>query len=819
MSSCKLWQEGVTMRSIVKLALGLGLAGALTACSTSNVSQSPSPDWRQGSSFSVTSLPGSGMFTPVLEVTEDTSGATVTVSLQDAASVANAYVQVRYDASRYTPGRVDFSNFLGSAEECLTLAVTSQPGVLPLGATQVKGAAVLPQNGNGLLATIRFNNGAFSARAASKAPSAPGNAVDDLIITSQTALSVDLQWTEHHVGDYDNNGEVNIADMTPVGMFFNATVATSDDPDFARMVDGDSNGEVNLADLTPIGSNYGSVLTGYVLYTDPEGTQAIGSGVTVLRADQSPETGTPLVYHYTAPLDGGSPSFNVRPVNGAELGTPGPQSNIAEVVSQDGPPLAPTNLVAQSGQILGPGKIKLTWAPSTSSDVANYVIDSKLTSDDDTAWAELTTVTAATTTYTATGLTENSYDFRVWAVDFTADRSAQPSNVDSETPYIVVISPPQNPQAVSGGGSHSVTISWDAPADASAQRFRVYKKGPADSAFAELLTTLNNSITSTVDANCTAGDTYEYYMTGLDQTGTVESAPTATVSAAASADAPPVVIESITTDKRTHHFSGSEGDANLSITCNVPPDSVSWTASAGGNPTGSGTTATWKPTGLSQAQVVTITATATNAGGSDQATIEMYLTSKTIVTSYGGENIGNNGHFVEFNRPSTRNQAGENLSDYIDGNHVVTYNMWEKWCPPCRAEMPKMHDWAEAYGPSGKYWHVGHASTYALSDIMPWMATNGATPNTAPATDNRPWDSQYWMSFNASVNGTGDQWLGDAIWVQFWSGYGPQGKSLPRSILFDMDGNARMAYNSSMYYDAGVETDWENTIKELIGQS
>lgn len=668
------------MRSTLKLALGLCLAGALAACSTSNTSQSPSPDWREGSAFSITSIPGSGMFTPVLEVAEDSTGATVTVSLEDAASVASAYVEVRYDAGRFTPAQVNFTELLGAEGDTLTLAVTSRPGVLPLGATQVRGAAVMPVSGSGVLATIRFDYGAFAGRVASKAPSGSGNAVDDLIIVSQTGLSADLQWTEHHVGDYDNNGEVNIADMTPLGLFFNETVATSDDQDFARMVDGDGNGEVNLADLTPIGSNYGSTISGYIVYTDPEGTQPVGSGVTVDRQDQDPEIGTPTVYQYTALLGGGSPSFNVRPVNAAEMSSPGPQSNIAQIVNQSGPPLAPTNLIADSGQILGPGKIKLTWTPSGSADVGKYIIERKLTSEDDTAWVQVGETTGATTTYTDTGLAEDSYDYRVWAEDFTAERSAQPSNTDSNTPYVVVISPPQNPQAVSGGaGAHSIMVNWDPPADSSAAKFKVYKKGPLDSAFALLGTTINQTITDWPDSACTAGETYEYYITGTDPTGAIESLPTSTVSAVASPDAPPISITDLTTSKWTHHQNGSETPATLTVTTDTPADSVVWTASAGGNPSGSGNTASWSPSGTPALGKVTITCTVTNVSGSDNATIDLVVTDMAIKT-----NLGNAGKAPDISGSvldalaSGGSISNGTLYGVIQGN-VALVKEWESW--------------------------------------------------------------------------------------------------------------------------------------------
>jgi hypothetical protein len=110
---------------------------------------------------------------------------------------------------------------------------------------------------------------------------------------------VKLTWTEQLVGDYDQNGEVNINDLSALGANFGVKVQyrtpgeteglldeplwESDDgywepfpqmpdpgspPDNWRKarVDGDANGEINLGDISPLAAHLGERLAGYRVY-------------------------------------------------------------------------------------------------------------------------------------------------------------------------------------------------------------------------------------------------------------------------------------------------------------------------------------------------------------------------------------------------------------------------------------------------------------------------------------------------------------------------------------------------------------------------
>jgi hypothetical protein len=106
------------------------------------------------------------------------------------------------------------------------------------------------------------------SRAASAVITQEKNKVTDFAVGFSYLSNADAGWAYRNAGDYDQNGEVNIADITPVGVHFRKT-SSADDWDVARMADGDGNGEINIADITPIGANFRNSLEGYLLQRTP----------------------------------------------------------------------------------------------------------------------------------------------------------------------------------------------------------------------------------------------------------------------------------------------------------------------------------------------------------------------------------------------------------------------------------------------------------------------------------------------------------------------------------------------------------------------
>ena len=83
-----------------------------------------------------------------------------------------------------------------------------------------------------------------------------------------------LSWFYANTGDYDQNGQVTIADLTPIGQNFeesNPEGGAWPAANLLAQVDGDSNGVINISDITPIGQNLqNSVLGGYNIYASED---------------------------------------------------------------------------------------------------------------------------------------------------------------------------------------------------------------------------------------------------------------------------------------------------------------------------------------------------------------------------------------------------------------------------------------------------------------------------------------------------------------------------------------------------------------------
>ncbi len=784
------------MRKCWLVLVALLVVLCINACSSSNTGSIPAPDGSgRNSSFAVSAEDGLGTFQPVLRMEEASGLQVAKIYAQQATELEAAYVNLSYDGMSYSPERVEFSDLLGNGEEVLTLALTNVKDVVPIGVAQIAGKGE-PVNGDGLLATVYFRSSPFmESRSASDAPNNAINAVDDLKIINQQPGSVTLAWTERNVGDYDNNGEVTISDLTPIALLYGQLVATAADPTWAGLVDGDSNGEINSADITPIGVNFGNRVAGYDVYSDETGSALIGETGTCSceRTTFFINCKSPVQYAYIAETD--ETTFTVRPVDdvGASA-TAGIISNVALIVNVPGPPDAPANLVAETGETIGHQTVQLSWDAPAQEDVSGYQIERKASADGDGAWAMIQQVGSKATSYTDTdtALLEVSYDYRVRAKDFT-ELYSDYSNVASATPFFLPApSPPVNLTSSNEiPTGNSIELHWDAPMDGTAIRFFVFAKGPGESEFTQIGGTPNGGITSYLHTNLTEFETYEYYVTSVG-VGGVQSVPSNTTSNTPSGAAA-IEITSLSTDKWTHFADGGDDmPATFTVVTNVPPDSVDWDCSVG-SVTGSGATVTYKPPAGTSPQVVTVTCTVHKGTGQAVDSFKQYLTANRIWTagSGGGKHMEVSG-FASVKNPTAPYM---DFSSLFEGEgHVVIMTKWGVWCIYCKLEMPDFQSYVAQWKDQGMYVH----------GLNFWDADGGAS----------------WLNANGCPDI--DTYIVTQNFTQQWqdnSGITMNVGSAPANLVVDRDGYIRKAQEGSLTYNPASKAATEKLLKELLGVS
>lgn len=185
----------------------------------------------------------------------------------------------------------------------------------------------------------------------------------------EEAESVDLSWVYRNVGDYDQNGQVNVADLTPLALFWQQQ-AIYDDPGIhggivfwpsgnpladgnvaedqpplpgsgaanwrVAQVDGDANGLVNLSDITPIAVHFGATVTSFGVYRREVETEEYSLVGTIQLPASGP--GRPVAISYNDPLNVEDRAtlweYVVRPIDETSSET-GPDSNPAVAVFGD----------------------------------------------------------------------------------------------------------------------------------------------------------------------------------------------------------------------------------------------------------------------------------------------------------------------------------------------------------------------------------------------------------------------------------------------------------------------------------------------------
>jgi hypothetical protein len=195
----------------------------------------------------------------------------------------------------------------------------------------------------------------------------------DTLSASRIGDEIVLSWSERNTGDYDNNGDVGIADITPIAQHYLHEVGTDAED---VLIDGSMSGQVGIEDITPIAQNYLSSVLGYNVYRN--GVYLSGAGVaTVMRPDPgsvAPESRYPLKYTFhdsPAPAITTTYTYGVRPMHdGGAVGSPSNTVDIEYVVETNPPPTIspPGNVNAFEEN----GRLTISWSAPPEPEVTGY---------------------------------------------------------------------------------------------------------------------------------------------------------------------------------------------------------------------------------------------------------------------------------------------------------------------------------------------------------------------------------------------------------------------------------------------------------------
>ncbi|MCB1186516.1 hypothetical protein KDL29_05045 [bacterium] len=396
-------------------------------------------------------------------------------------------------------------------------------------------------------------------RFVSDAPQSQGSAVNDLMITNNQDGSADLAWTYRNQGDGDLNSEVNIADLTPIGIHLGKSGASAD-WNKARNTDNDGNNEVNISDITPIGSNFLKKVQGYWIQraVNPDSTWNLVSQVVFADSSINSESfQRDFTFHLNVPADG--QYYRVAPYDGSSIGIP---SNFVQAESFTLPG-KPGNVSATQGTLLE--QVDLSWDPVA--DAEYYEIQRRTGTLG--SFEHLFDSADATTGYSNTDVVTGQHYFyivRGWQGEKKTDFSIQFEGWPLDRPAM-----PTNLMASDGTSPDHVSVSWDA-ADG-ADEYVLYHSLEENGTYTELLRTTELSYDDTAAA---LESLNWYYVTASNTAG--ESNPSNKDSGYRDGAVP--VIDSVSP------LAGLSGDSiqMLAVTSGASVNGYSWDFGGGATP-------------------------------------------------------------------------------------------------------------------------------------------------------------------------------------------------------------------------------------------
>jgi len=288
-------------------------------------------------------------------------------------------------------------------------------------------------------------------------PTGEANRVDDLELTDDGGTYA-LTWHYKNLGDYDQNGTVGIADITPLAMHYSGIYDVEDVNCLLAVVDGSDNQVVDIADITPIAMNYGVDCAHYRL---EEGDSAEGEFTLVQQVPLMQATGDGRLAFSVEDLSSVvQPYLRVVPYDGE--GAPGVASEPVLYVAE------PPEILSVSPTSGLEGESIEFSAEVESGVTVTYAWDFGGGADPNTSSQSSPTVTLG-----AVG-------------EYPASLTASNAFGDDEFPFTLTVNlappqPPTNVQATDGDYPDRIEITWTA--SSGADSYLIYRATSEDGTY------------------------------------------------------------------------------------------------------------------------------------------------------------------------------------------------------------------------------------------------------------------------------------------------------------------------------------------------
>ncbi|MCC7478388.1 hypothetical protein IT575_07985 [bacterium] len=189
------------------------------------------------------------------------------VRAQSALDLRALYFELDYDAEQYSPLAAAATGRLGASDKLLELALLSDRGAVQHGQVlkRTLSADTRGFSGSGAVARVLFaRRPAPQTRISSAAPSGNGSQAPLMLEEEQ----LNLHWLYACAGDYNQDGQVAVADLTPIGLNFGALAEGGQFPPTSALavVDGNQDGTISVQDLAAIGFNFRRKVTAFNVY-------------------------------------------------------------------------------------------------------------------------------------------------------------------------------------------------------------------------------------------------------------------------------------------------------------------------------------------------------------------------------------------------------------------------------------------------------------------------------------------------------------------------------------------------------------------------